>query len=880
MEDIQKKLLATFKIEASEYLEQMTAWASKARKQNLAPPHPMDELHRWAHSLKGAARAVDKKEIVSLAFNLETLFLKIKEKNIKISIEAVNFIEESITLIESRLKISQESSCPPIYPELTEKFESLLNPEKQEEPSDNYKTQQQPPSKTPEEKLKQKLLDIFYTESGEHLEKIRLITDTLETAFNKELLEEAMREAHSLKGAARVVELEGVQILAHKMETLFTEILQNENSFNRKTSKIILIVVNAIEDYLFDYKSRATASISEKVYTQINSFLEQPTSGEKKIPHPEYHHKRKITKEKKTQYIKVNADGVQALEKSIGHFLSEGIQNQWILKHIKNAQKNLNLLEYEWFNINGIINRAAQKYANMPDFQKITEYINYVNHYVKKITRQINKVGQLNKKNSYNMLNLGNELQKSIHLTRMLPAGDILLAYRKMIRDLAADENKIVEFKLKGMDHLVDRHILQELKDSVIHLLRNAVSHGIETQEERINKNKPATGKIILDVKVSGSQITLCFKDDGKGMDLEKIRQQAIEKGLIDSTAKLSGEDVLDLIFAPGFSTSNYITNISGRGMGLSVVKETLNRLQGDYQIITETDKGTEIYLTLPISITSQKILLIKEDNLYFGIPITHVKRLFIVNQDKIDFIENKPFVYLEKIPYALMSLKHLLYNNKDFTYDPNKKMNIILIKVNQKKYALRVDKFIREMEVIVKPLPSPIENLLTFSGGFMNPEGAPSLILSPAELFNPKSTERLHANFINPLDYDQQEKQSAKILIVDDSITTRTLEKTILEGNGYDVYVSFNGEEALQVLRKENIDLVITDVNMPKMDGFSLVKEMKKSPNFKKIPIIIVSSMESKEHREQGLNLGADAYIVKQTFEQKELLYTIRQIL
>ena len=438
-----------------------------------------------------------------------------------------------------------------------------------------------------------------------------------------------------------------------------------------------------------------------------------------------------------------------------------------------------------------------------------------------------------------------------------------------------------------------DRLVLQALKDSLIHALRNAVHHGIEPAAERLRSGKPAVGQIALILQADGNRLTIEVRDDGRGLDLVRVAELAAEREVPGATdaANRGPDDLARLLFQPGFSTAEEVTEVAGRGMGLSVVQEAVTRLQGEATLGPASGGGTELRISVPLSIATHRLLLVACSGQSFALPVHAVERLFRVPLQDAISIEGVPHLRLmeradgtRSVPATmtehltpLASLSQLL----GFPAEPvpaTEHRPLVVLRSGAKRLAVVVDGFIALREALLKPLAPPASKLKQYAGAMLLEDGSVCLVLNPWHLV--EQTELLAQPVVFEPASPRIEPRIPTVLVVDDSFTTRTLETSILETRGYVVRSAVDGVEALSRLRAEKIDLVITDLQMPRLDGFGLLAEMKQDQRLAHIPVIIVSSMDRREDQQRGLSLGADAYIVKRKFDHQELLQAVEQIL
>jgi Chemotaxis protein histidine kinase and related kinases len=423
--------------------------------------------------------------------------------------------------------------------------------------------------------------------------------------------------------------------------------------------------------------------------------------------------------------------------------------------------------------------------------------------------------------------------------------------------------------------------VLQRLKDPIMHLLRNAVSHGLEAPKERLARGKEASGSLRLGIHCERRNLVVTVEDDGRGVDLERVREVALERNLI-SEAELAGAtpwQVSRLIFAPSFSTTREVTGLSGRGMGLSVVHESAKSLQGDVELTNPGQAGTSISVTVPLSMSSTHVVLVSVAGSTFGIPSSGIARLFEIPSKHLAPVQGRPTVTLNGQQHRLFSLAQLL------GFDPadserlfhGERLAVMLLRAGSRRAAVLVEEYAGERDVLIQGLGIAALANGNVTGGAILDDATIALTLNAAGLV--EACEQPDAPAMPSVKF-RPKRAPASILVVDDSITTRSLEKSILETSGYRVRVAVDGIEALELLRIELSDLVITDVQMPRMDGLSLVAAIKADPRLQRIPVIMVSSLGNEEDQERGLANGADAYIVKQKFDQRQLLDAVEQSL
>ncbi len=681
-------------------------------------------------------------------------------------------------------------------------------------------------------------------------------------------LDEAFRRAHSLKGAARAVDLRPVEGLAHRLETLFSRVRQGELPFDGNVAGVVSQALDASEDCVSALgENRVTPDFGPALHA-----IERILGMEPDRPGPEPTESTPVFQPLAT--VRVTMRNFDGLLRSAGGLLAESQRQGHVTAQLNGIARKLSEMEKE----TEYVRRSAS--ASLRKGSRIGVFLDSMESQTRALARQTSEVRRLHQRSSWTMTRLGKQLQNDVWRARMVPVDGLLEGFRKMLRDLARDESKKIDFRITNSGVHADRRVLDMLKDPLMHLLRNAVSHGIEPPQERVANAKAMVGLVALSVGAEGQRLTVTIEDDGRGVDLARVAEVAVRQGILSDAdaSRCSPRELGRILLRPGFSTSRVVTELSGRGMGLSVVHEAVRRLQGNIDIEARNGCGTVLRLSVPLSIATDRLLLVGCGGQSFAVPIHSIERVCRMKLQRVDTVEGKPVVLLDGHPVPLFSLQHLLSLDRSPTSFQPSEFKVIVLRTSTQRAAIVVDKFLWECEAVIQDLGPAAPHDGKISGGIVLEDGGIAFVLNLTELLERREPEAPSSAFLpsKPV----QEKAPASILVVDDSITTRTLEKSILEANGFRVQVAVDGLEALAKLRTEKPDLVITDVQMPRMDGFALLEAMKKDSSLLRIPVIVVTSLDRREDQQRGLELGADAYIVKRTFDQRELLSAIRQIL
>jgi len=472
---------------------------------------------------------------------------------------------------------------------------------------------------------------------------------------------------------------------------------------------------------------------------------------------------------------------------------------------------------------------------------------------------------------------LTRELQEEIKRIRMLPVGLVFDIFYRMVRDLCEAKKKQAVMTTEGGECELDKKLIEALKDPMMHLIRNAVDHGIESPEFRMRRGKPPQGSIHLSARQKGDTIIISVEDDGAGIDIEAVRQKAIRRGLIteEDGANLSERAIINHIFRPGFSTSPIIDDISGRGIGLDVVRASVEKLNGTLDVATFPAAGARFVMHLPLTVSTFQGLLVKVGGQIFILPISSVEQIRRISLEEIRRLGTSETIQINGLPVQVARLAHIL-GLEAAERRRGERLNAVVLGSAEKQMAYLVDELLGEQEFILKTLSPPLTRVRYVAGATILGNGEIVMILNVPELVNAS----LDAGVARPAPVKKAAgKRTKTILVVDDSITTRMLEKNILETAGYHVLLAIDGVDALSVLQSESCDLVLTDIQMPRLDGFELTEKLKATPQHKGLPVILVTGLASPEAKTRGIEVGADAYIVKSSFDQAKLLQTIEQL-
>ncbi|NMM63674.1 hybrid sensor histidine kinase/response regulator [Clostridium sp. P21] len=737
---------------------------------------------------------------------------------------------------------------------------------------------------TNDDEFLKKLISTFKIEAHDHLKNISLSLLELEKSQGdekKSVVETIHREFHSLKGAARAVNIEEIETICHRVENIFSDIKKEKLVLNEEMFDVVNESVDIMEEIIsFPNDIRDISKIIRKIENvalvnnskqkliEVNNVVAKKTLEIKKLQplvksktdvdlRQEYNKKQesvKVSIDKLPNVIRVSKDKLDSLL----------IQGEEMLYIKLSANETV---------------KEAKAIKELLDLWKKEKDYNYI----KMIENSINSLIKSSENDESTVETMMNKFMEDIKDIMLLPFSYILEMFPKMVRDLSKKMNKKIEFISEGTKVEIDRRILEEIKDPFMHIIRNCVDHGIEKPEERkkLGKSPKGTIKLII-TQISGDKVKIQISDDGSGININKVKEKAAKNHILTQSEikNIDDESVKTLIFKSGISTSDIITDISGRGLGLAIVHEKIQNLDGTISIETEADKGTAFNIILPITISTNRGIIVKVSNQEFVVPTGKVEKVIRIKNDEIELIENRAVVVWQGYIIPIFDLKDILeISDSNIEKSSSDIVSILIINFMEQRMALKVDEIVVEQEVLVKRFNKPLKRVKNISGATILGSGRVVPILNVQDLI--KSSFKHKDNYFKVNSVSEEKVVEKKsIIVVDDSITSRTLLKNILENYGYQVKTAVDGLQGWRLMENEKFDLVVTDIEMPVMDGFELTKRIRDDSKISDVPVVLVTSLESKEDKERGIDVGASAYIVKSDFRQSSLLDTIKRLI
>jgi two-component system chemotaxis sensor kinase CheA len=764
--------------------------------------------------------------------------------------------------------------------------------------------------------LQRRLLATFEEEAQERLQAVTdhvlVLEKGADAAQTERRVKEIFREAHTLKGAARGLGLTGVERIAHRLESVFGLVQRGQASVGPELYDLVYRCLDAmatlvrtavtgqgpavdVDDLCGRLESLASGGRVAEKTAEI-----QPPAGPASVPADRHdvpgeaagataapvpvvtgQHGGAVgdgpaaAARAPDETVRVAVAKLDALMAQVGELQVARSAAELRLGELRDLAATVETWEAQWRQVRGTVRQVVGGSATgpLPDFLDTNE------GHLKALQSRLAELRRQSEGDNRRTGQVLIDLQDEVRRVRMLPIATVFEPLPRLVRDLGRELGKDVALTIQGAENELDRAVLERVRAPLIHLLRNSVDHGLEKPEVRQRAGKPAQGTIAISASQRGGSLLVEVVDDGGGIDVERVRAAAVAKGLLtaEAAAGLSEREALWLIFRSGLSTRRDVSDISGRGVGLDVVLDTVERLGGLLDLDTKLGSGTRFSIQLPLSVATTLCLLVRSGSASFALPVTNVLRIVRAQAQEIGRSGGREALSIDGVPLALQRLSAVLGlpSTRPAAGAP---IVAVIVGSAEKRVAFVVDDVLGAQEVVVKPLPAPLGRVRRVAGAAILGTGEVVTVLNAADLLRPTAGP-LAATIEAPSE-PTEPARSAVILVADDSMTTRALEKDILEAAGYQVRVAADGVEAWNVLQETEVNLLVTDGEMPRLDGFDLTARIRADERLKDLPVVLVTSLSSTEDRQRGIVAGADAHIVKGSFEQETLLATIRRLL
>lgn len=583
--------------------------------------------------------------------------------------------------------------------------------------------------------------------------------------------------------------------------------------------------------------------------------------------------------------LHVNAQKLDLLVNQLGELIITKIKTEKNLDKIdsiKNVNENCQKDLLKTSNFLRYYNRKYLQSGNSEQYtaafvKQVFALLSDITQNVSKTIYDLNSLYRSSKEDDMKMRLIIDEMESMVKNIRVLPISTVFNSFSRMVRDIASEKGKDIDFEIEGKETCADKKIIEEIKTPLIHILRNAIDHGIETKEDRLMAGKSPVGKILLSAKQDDNKVIIDVVDDGQGFNLEKIKDRAVSRGFLtqEDIDSMSDEAIMNIIFWPGFTTGDSITSISGRGIGLDVVKTKISQLNGKVKVISEFGKGSCVHIEIPVTLTTLRVFLVKISEQVFAIPIQMITTFILKKQDEIKTNNGtRSIVYNDKIlPLYYLSdilgLKPIPRGEKE---------TVLIIESDEKSIGLVVDKLLGDQDILQKKLSPPLYKVKNVSGITNLASGELCLILNMQDILHHDFNKAITSSNTPLLTSDILSYK--RILVVDDSMTTRSMIKNILINVGYTVDSVVDVAEAMVKLKLNHYDLIITDITMPKVDGYEFIERLRTDEMYMDIPIFVISSLAKETAMKRLKKFKIEGYTQKDNFNQNKFIDKIKEII
>ncbi|RKG99076.1 hybrid sensor histidine kinase/response regulator [Corallococcus sp. CA053C] len=716
------------------------------------------------------------------------------------------------------------------------------------------------------DRLAQALLDSFLEELEGHVVSLNRDLLALEQApaRARELIPGLLRTLHSVKGASRAASASRVETACHRLEEVLEPLIHGRAP-SPDLFELCFATVDALDD-----AGRRLASRQDLSGSPLEALLPQLEQAAQGVPPPSPERRpepvpfapgpaRKGAEptppaevEPPVPVVPGEALPVRVSGQKLDALLGRSGELRVAMLRLESHAESLESLRDDVTGLRASVRGTASETT------------------LRRVELELARVARVLAQDRRALFQSSTGLDDEVRRARMLPFEEGCTGLERAARDVAHGLGRRVRMEVHGGGLDLDRSLLQSLREPLLHLVRNAVAHGLEAPEERVRHGKSEEGRVVLSARLRGSRVEVAVEDDGRGLDLEALRERARARGL---EAPEDDAEAARLVFLPGLSTAPRVTAVSGRGVGLDVVRAQVEALRGSVEVTFKAGQGTRFTLDVPLTLSTLRVLLVDVGGQILALASEGVDRLLRLSPSDVREVEGRMSWVT---PDALVPLASLASVLDLPSGPPRARPSAVVLSAGTARAALVVDEVIAEQEVLVRSLGSRVKRARHVAAAAVLPDGRMALLLNPASLVR-AAGGRPSAHFF-PTPREQAVRR--RVVLADDSPTTRMLEQSILEAAGYDVTACADGAEAWERLQAGGADALVLDVEMPRMDGISLTEAVRASPRFGRVPVVLVTSREKSEDKARGLNAGASAYIVKSAFDPTSLLETLRRLL
>ncbi len=882
-------------------------------------PEELESAMRASHSLKGAAKLIDVQLVVKLAHVMEDCLVAAQEGRVNLTsasidellagMDFIQQISDNLDTLDEWQAANQGS-----YDKLISALESVLTGEA-ELPARESDTVA-PASTTPEPEEEatpapakesvsiqdMSMLELFRVEAEQQTSLLSAgLLELEQDPTSPERLEPLMRAAHSIKGAAKLIGLQFAVELAHAMEDVFVAAQKGELVITADHMDVLLGGVDMItdiagcEDDLSAWYDASRVEL-DGLIKNLNAILKgeaiaakapeqkaEPAPQKTPAPKEAAPQDEAVDQEAKAdtkpaapkedkknapakdRVLRVSADQLNRLMGLAGESL---VESRWIYPYAESLLR----LKRQQTDLVCMIDSLRERL----DGQRVSEDVISMVRSAQRQASQCREVmaDRLTELESYDRraTNLSSRLHREVVQSRMRPFGDGVHGFPRMVRDIARTLKKDVQLVIDGASTMVDRDILDKIEAPLNHLIRNGIDHGMEMPDEREEAGKPRKGTIRLNAYHHSGMLSIVVEDDGRGVDLERLRQKVVEKNLVDQSMAetLSDAELLDFLFLPSFSTKEQVSEISGRGVGLDVVHDVVHEMRGNVRATTNPGKGTRFHLQLPLTLSVIPALISQIADEPYAFPLARIDRILRVSPKDLEEAEGNQYIRIDGRNIGLVNAGQIL--EKASSHEGHDQLHVVVLNDRHNYYGMVVDRFLGERELVVQVMPRLLGKVQDISSAALMEDGSPVLIVDVDDLIRSIEKVLKFARLSRISDIVEEHHNAKRVLVVDDSLTVREVERKLLEASGYIVETAVDGIDGLNVIRGGGFDLLITDVDMPRMNGLDLVRTVREDDDLKHLPILMVSYKDRDEDRVRGMEAGADYYLTKGSFHDESL--------
>lgn len=692
--------------------------------------------------------------------------------------------------------------------------------------------------------------------------------------------EACMRAAHSLKGAARIVGVPAGVRVAHAMEDCLVAAQRGELKLSRpridqllKGVDLLLAIATSEEAKMPEWEAegdgRVDAFLAALSAASEGGDEDEPGIAAAAAPEPV-----SAAPAVDGRMLRVTAENLNRLLGLAGETLVESRRLKPFSASLLRLKRMGQACGRQLDSLHGLLselNAGETALAALADVRRLAAEQQQM------LSERLMEIDSYDRRS----VDLAHRLYAEALSCRMRPFSDGLHAYPRMVRDLGNALGKQARLTISGEMTQVDRDVLEKIDAPLGHLLRNAVDHGIEPPEVRRAAGKPLEGIVHLEARHSSGLLQVTVTDDGAGVDIGKLRSAIVERNLTsaETAADLCDAEVLEFLFLPGFSMKGQVTDISGRGVGLDVVQDMMKQLRGVVRISSEHGRGTRFSMQLPLTLSVLRTVIANVAGEPYAFPLAYISHTLKVDRRSIELLEGRQYIRVDERRIGLVTAHQILELGGPEMGDD---ISVVVLGEGSRVYGLIVDCFVDERELVVQPLDARLGKIKNISAGALMEDGSPVLIVDVDDLVH--SIDKLvsggRLSKIQGAEAVDAAAVHKRVLVVDDSLTVRELERKLLVGRGYEVDIAVDGMDGWNAVRTNRYDLVITDIDMPRMDGFELVSLIKKHPNYASLPVMVVSYKDREEDRRRGLDAGADYYLTKGSFHDETMLQAVVDII